>query len=124
MIKDGEEDWPYSAWGLLGENIALLAENYMKHGHDVIINGWQEVEAWQEIEKRITIDHKVLLLPDIEINKKRDEGRTKEVKMGEKAVLRGHDYFKTTDHYQDFIVIDSSSKNVGQTVDRIIGLIK
>ncbi len=36
---DGEEDWPYSAWGLLGENIALLAENYMKHGHDVIING-------------------------------------------------------------------------------------
>ena len=121
---DGEEDWPYSAWGLLGENIALLAENYMKHGHDVIINGWLEVESWQEIEKRQKIDYKILMLPDIETNKNRDAGRTQEVKMGEKAVLRGHEYFKTTDYYQGFIVIDSSSENVDQTVDQIIGQIK
>lgn len=117
--EDGEEDWPYDAWGLLGENIALLAQNYLEHGHDVVINGWLEVESWQEIETQIRIDHKILLLPDIETNKKRDDGRTEEVKMGEKAVLRGQDYFKTNVYYRNFTVIDTSNETAEDTVKRI-----
>ena len=121
--EDGDEDWPYSAWGLLGENIALLAKNYLEHGYDVIINGWLEVEAWQEIEKRIKIDHKVLLMPEIAINIERDAGRTEEIKMGEKAVARGQDYFNNTNYYADFNKIDTSTDSVDETMTRIIEII-
>jgi len=117
--KDGNEDWPYSAWGLVGENIAILAENFMSHGYDVIINGWLEVEAWKEIEKRIKLDHKLLLLPDEDTNILRDDGRTDEVKMGELAVKRGRKYFDSEPYYSDFIKLDTSSETIEQTVTRI-----
>jgi len=48
---DGDEDFPYSAWELLGKNVALLAQSFIDNQLDVIINGYLEVEAWQEIEK-------------------------------------------------------------------------
>jgi guanylate kinase len=124
VINDkGEEDWPYLAWGLLGENTALLVENYIKHGHDVIINGWLEVEAWLEIEKRIKIDHKILLMPEIRVNIERDAGRTEEVKMGERAVLRGRDYFKSTSYYHDFVVLDTANEALEDTVKTITEII-
>ena len=105
--SDGEEDWPYSSWGLLGENVALLTNNFLKHGYDVVINGWLEVESWKEIDKQININHRIILLPDIETNKQRDAGRTEQVKMGEKAVERGHKYFSSTDYYNNFTRLES-----------------
>jgi thymidylate kinase len=122
--EDGEDDWPYSAWRLLGENIALLAKNFLDHGNDVIINGYLEVESWQEIEKHITIDYKFLLLPTLEVNIQRDAGRTDEVKMGPKAVKKGQNYFRTAEFYNDFIRIDTSEDSTEETLQKIMEIIK
>jgi Trm5-related predicted tRNA methylase len=114
----------YSGWGLVGENIALLAKNFVSHGFNVVINGYLDVESWQEIEKRLDIDSKVLLLPDAEINIDRDAKRNEDVKMGEQAVREGRKYFNTTSYYQDFIKIDSTNHTVEETYVEIAKLLE
>jgi adenylate kinase family enzyme len=121
--EDGEEDWPYSAWELLGENIALLAKNFLNHGNDVIINGYLEVESWQEIEKNISIDYKFLLLPKLEVNIQRDDNRTEEIKMGSKAIKKHQELFRKTEFYDDFIKINTSEDSIEQTIQKITDII-
>ena len=121
--EDGDEDFPYSGWKLLGENVGLLTSNFNARGYDVIINGYLEVAAWVEIEKVVKIDYKLLLLPDLEKNKKRDASRTSEIKMGEKAVKRGRDYFKKTDYYESFIKVDTTHESIQETVQSIENII-
>lgn len=120
---DGGENWEYSAWGLLGENIALLTKNFMEHGYDVIINGWVEVETWVEIEKLIKINHRILLLPEIDVNIARDAGRPEQMRMGEKAIHRGHDYFTSNKYFESFTKIDTSNDAVEETTARIVEII-
>jgi len=118
--EDGDEDFPYSAWGLLGKNVALLAQSFLDSGLNVIINGYLEVESWQEIEKLLKLDHKFLLLPDEATNIKRNSQRTKEVKMCEKAVRLGQKYFRKTEFYEDFITLDTTHQTVDMIIDQIL----
>ena len=118
--KDGEADWPYSEWELVGENTAILANNFLKHGYDVIINGYLEVEAWRQIQKHLTLDNSFLLLPDVETNILRDAERTDEVKMGEKAVKRGQQYFMDETFYDGFTKLDTSSHTLDETIKSIL----
>jgi len=117
-----DEHVPYLAWGLLGKNIAIIAKNFIDEGLDVIINGYLEVEAWEAIAHDVKLDHKLLLLPDESTNIQRDGQRTEDIKMGEKAVLRGQQYFKTTSFYDSFHAIDTSDNSLEDTVTRIAEL--
>lgn len=122
--ENGYVDYPYSAWELLGKNVALLAQSFIDNQLDVIINGYLEEESWREIEKNIKLDNKFLLLPEESINIIRDNSRTDEIKMGEKAVKRGQEYFKNTRYYSDFTLLDTSSKSVEDTVKIIVETIE
>ena len=74
--------------------------------------------------KNIKLDNKFLLLPEESINIIRDNSRTDEIKMGEKAVKRGQEYFKNTRYYSDFTLLDTSSKSVEDTVKIIVETIE
>ncbi len=117
--EDGAEDFPYSAWNLLGKNAAILAQSFLDNGLDVIINGYLEIEAWEEIEKLLKIDHKFLLLPDESTNIERDGQRTEEIKMGEKAVGRGQKHFRNEEFYKNFELIDTSGHSLLETIRSI-----
>jgi len=121
---DGSEDFPYSAWRLLGKKTAILAKSYIDYSLDVIINGYLEVEAWEEIEKQITIDYRLLLLPAESANIERDSQRTKEVQMGQKAVKRGQKHFKEERFFKKFELIDTSNHSLLETVELIEEMVK
>jgi adenylate kinase family enzyme len=116
---EDEKEWGFSEWALVGESIGLLAQNFQKHGYDVIINGYIDEPAWEEIEKLVTITHKVLLLPSIDTAKERDKGRREEVQQGEAAVERHHVHFSTDDFFKDFVTIDTTNHSVDETVKEV-----
>lgn len=122
--EDGTEYFPYSAWELLGKNVATITQNFIDSGLNVIINGYLEVEAWVKIEKHIDINHKFLLLPDEPTNIVRDGQRTKEIKMGEKAVKRGQKHFKEERFFINFELIDTSNHSLLETVELIEEMVK
>jgi ABC-type molybdenum transport system ATPase subunit/photorepair protein PhrA len=111
--------WGFSEWGLVGDNIGLLAKNFQENGFDVVINGYIDEPAWTNIEKRVKLTHKFLLLADLEITKARDKQRSGDQPMGDEAVAEHHGHFSTADFYSGFTKIDSSAESVGQTVERI-----
>jgi len=111
--------WSFNRWKLVGKSLGLLAKNFQVEGYDVIINGYIEVEAWDEIEKIISISHKVLLLPELVKNQKRDNGRSDEIKMGKESVKAHQDYFRSNDYYHGFTKLDSSNDTIEETVENI-----
>jgi adenylate kinase family enzyme len=114
-----EKEWGFNEWELVGESIGLLAQNFQKHGYDVIINGYIDAPAWEAISKLITITHKVLLLPSVDTAKERDLSRRADVQQGEAAVERHHVHFSTDNFFRDFITIDTTNHSVEETVKEV-----
>lgn len=116
---EDEKEWGFNEWKLVGESIGLLAQNFQKHGYDVIINGYIDAPAWEEIMKLVTITHKVLLLPNVDTAKGRDSGRREDVRQGEAAVERHHVHFSTDSFFKDFITIDTTDHSVDEAVKKV-----
>lgn len=116
---DGVEDWKYDEWILVGDNIGLLATNFVSKGFNVIINGYIDELGWCAIEKHIAITHKVLLLPGLEVNQYRDKQRPGDEPMGEFDVKRHHDYFSNNSFWDSFIKLDSSEHTIEETAEEI-----
>lgn len=116
--------WSFSEWALVGESIGLLAKNFHAKGFDVVINGYIDEPAWEAIEKCVTINHKILLLPDIKTNTIRDSGRNADIQMGEPSIIQHHEHFRTMKAYEDFIVLDTSNDTIEETIDKILESLK
>lgn len=116
---EDEKEWGFNEWALVGESIGLLAQNFQKHGYDIIINGYIDAPAWEELQKLVTITHKVLLLPSVDTAKVRDLSRREEVQQGEAAVERHHVHFSTDNFFKDFTKLDTTSHTVDETVRHI-----
>ncbi len=106
-------------WGLLGTNIGMLAKNFQDAGFNVIINGYINEPAWENIQKYVTLTHKVLLLPHPEIIAQRDTGRPEDIQMGAEAVEEHHEYFSNAVFYKDFTKVDSTTHSIEETVHTI-----
>jgi 2-phosphoglycerate kinase len=118
-----EKEWGFNEWALVGESIGLLALNFQKHGFDVIINGYIDAPAWEELQKLVTITHRVLLLPNVDTAKVRDLNRREDVQQGEAAVERHHEHFSTDNFFKGFTTIDTTNHTVDESVKVIRKLI-
>lgn len=120
------KDWSYQdlpkgndQWELLGQNIALLSENFNKHGFNVIIEGYLNNPAWSALEKQVGLDHKFLLLPDIRVAVRRDSKRPQDW-LGEEMVESHYAYFSKDKYFDDFVKIDSSKQAPEETAAEIL----
>ncbi len=116
--------WSFNEWELVGESIGLLAENFLQKEFSVIINGYLPKEAWQEIEKRISIDHKLLLWPDALRVYARDAKRPEELRMGQRAVDDHLALFMSDGYFKDFTKVDTSNHSVDESVEAVSRLLK
>jgi cytidylate kinase len=123
FVYDHSSNEGIEQWKLLGDNIGLLTNNFLKSGYNVIINGFLDESAWIEVERHISITHKVILLPDIDISIQRDGERHEDYIMGEEIVKAHRDQFSNSGFYKNFIKIDTSSHNVDETVSNILKII-
>lgn len=134
MVVDGfyvdEKDpqnplgWGFNQWGLVGDSIGLLAANFIKHGYDVVINGYIGKAAWANIEKHVTVDQKILLLPSVAKVVERDAARPREQSMGEPTVTLHHQKFSTDTFYAGYTKLDTSVHSVDQTLRAIRSLLE
>lgn len=115
--------WSFSEWGLVGDNIGLLAKNFQDNGFDVVINGYIDEPAWTNIEKHIKLTHKFLLLPDLEVTKARDRQRPGDQPVGGPVVGKHYEHFSSSELYKGFIKIDSTGHSIDQTVSELEGYI-
>ena len=111
-----------SQWELLGTNIGMVAKNFQDAGYNVVISGYLKDVSWENVEKYITFDHKVLLLPHINTVTQRDAGRHEDYQMGAEAVQEHHNYFSSSSFYNDFVKIDSTEHSIDETLNEIKGL--
>jgi ABC-type cobalamin/Fe3+-siderophores transport system ATPase subunit len=119
LDADGTKQWTYHAWKLVGDNIGLLAENFLRQGYSVLIEGYIDVEGWQAVENRIKLTHKVVLVPDLETTIARDKLRPEEFVMGEKSLEESIRYFSDNEYFKDFARVDSTGHSAEQTADEI-----
>jgi adenylylsulfate kinase-like enzyme len=115
--------WGFNKWDLVGDSIGLLARNFLDAGYCVIINGYIDESAWANIQKYVTITHKVLLLPHLDAATQRDAGRNEDVQMGAEAVEGHHAYFSNDIFFNDFVKIDTTAQNVEETVDEVMKIL-
>ena len=115
--------WSYNQWGLVGDSIGLLADNFLKEGYDVIINGYIDEPGWTNIQKHVTITHKILLLPDIDTLGRRDVGRNEDVRMGSEVVAVHHSHFSSNSFFDDFIRLDSTDQSEDETMSTILQIV-
>jgi predicted kinase len=114
--------WSYNQWGLVGDSIGLLTQNFLKEGYSVVINGYIDEPAWTNIQNHVAISLKVLLLPDLETATQRDAVRSDDIKMGGKAVQEHHSHFSNDTYFHDFIRLDTTTHSEDETVEKIINL--
>ena len=119
-LSNGTIDWQYSEWKLVGDSISLLAQNFIKEGFSVIINGYIGDDGFSSLNKRLNLTHKFLLLPNIQAIQKRDGGRLGDLKMGSEMVQKHYDKFNSDNKFIDFIKIDSSKQTPEETIQSII----
>src|SRR4051812_38983591 len=62
-------------WGILGDNIGMVAKNFRQAGYNVIISGFIRDPALESIQEHINFSHKILLLPDSSEAESRDATR-------------------------------------------------
>jgi len=126
FFKDDKKagGWSFSEWCLVGDSIGILVANFHKEGYRVVINGYIDEPAWTNIEKHLTITHKILLLPELDTVIKRDASRQEDVRMGEKAVVQHHQYFSMDRFFDDFIKIDTSNHSENDTVNSVWKLVE
>lgn len=110
-------------WELLGDNIGLLAKNFQNAEYNVIINGYINEPAWHNIQKHVTLTHKVLLLPHVDTIIQRDAGRDEDVRMGNEAINVHHDYFSSSEFYRDFTKLDTTEHTIEETVEELKGML-
>ncbi len=115
--------WGFREWDLVGESIGLLAQNFKKHGYDVVINGYIDEEGWQSLHQHVTIDYKIMLLPSVETIVQRDAGRIADVQMGEVTARKHHEHFSSDPFFRDFTRLDTTNENVATTVEKVIKII-
>ena len=115
--------WSFNQWGLVGDSIGLLVANFLKEGYKVIINGYIDEPAWTNIQKQVTLTHKVLLLPHIDTIAQRDAGRNEDVRMGKEAVNEHHTHFSSDSFFNDFIKLDTTNHSADETVTEILGIV-
>lgn len=121
---ENDAKWGFSEWELVGENIGLLAQNFIKHGYDVIINGYLEKSAWDAINQVTILTDKILLLPSLAIAISRDAARIEDVQQGAPAIKRHYEYFSTDRFFDDFIHVDSTDMTIDETVTNILAILK
>lgn len=115
--------WSFNQWGLVGNSIGLLAANFQKEGYKVIINGYIDEPAWTNIQKQITLTHKILLLPHLDTVTQRDAGRSEDVRMGQAAVNEHHANFSTDSFFSGFTKLDTSNHTVDETVAQVLEIV-
>lgn len=113
----------FTEWELTGESIGLLAANFLNKGYSVVINGAIHKSAWQRIEESVTITHKLLLMPELDENITRDNGRSEQDAMGTPAVVEHQKMFSTAEYYKDFQKLDTTNQSVDTTVQQILTII-
>jgi ribose 1,5-bisphosphokinase PhnN len=117
--SDGTKKWKFNQWELVGDSIGLLARNFLDAGYDVIISGYIDEPAWPKVQKHVTLTHKVLLLPKVDIAVQRDGGREGDIAMGEEMVREHHQEFSSSIFYRDFVRLDTTDQTVDETVGKI-----
>lgn len=115
--------WGFNQWGLVGDSIGLLAKNFLDKGYSVVINGYMDEPAWTNVQKHVSIIHKVLLLPGLETVTQRDAGRSEDVRMGSDSVKEHHSHFSKDTFFDDFIKLDTTTHSTEETVSKIVELL-
>jgi len=123
MKPNGTKKWGFNQWELVGDSIGLLARNFINAGYDVIINGYIDDPAWINLQKHVTLTHKVLLLPHLDAVIKRDAGRNEDVRMGDEAVKEHHVHFSSDSFFDDFIKLDTTDHTTEETISKILEII-
>jgi adenylylsulfate kinase-like enzyme len=119
-----EEPDGIDQWRLLGTNLGMLGANYQKAGYNVFVNGFLTVDAWEELQRGVTLTHRVLLLPSLEVNLKRDDARPYEDWLGEDEVRKHHAFFEANaTYFSSFTRIDSSNQTVEETAEALAALL-
>lgn len=124
LNADGTKKWSFDQWGLVGDSIGLLADNFLTAGYNVIINGYIDEPAWSNIQKHITLTHKILLLPHVDITTQRDSERKGDLAMGDEMVKQHHIEFSDNNFYSDFIKLDTTDHSAAETVETILGILR
>ncbi|MGB3945570.1 MAG: hypothetical protein WBK76_01905 [Candidatus Saccharimonadales bacterium] len=114
----------FTEWELTGESIGLLAANFISKGYSVVINGAIHKSAWQRIEETVPITHKLLLMPELDENLSRDNGRSEQDAMGAPAVIEHQKMFSTAEYYRAFQKIDTTNQSIDETVNSVLDIIK
>lgn len=87
--------------------------DHVKH---FIVNGYINEPAWENIQKYVTLDCKVMPLPQLDAPKQRGTDRQDGYQMGVEAATRHYNYFSTSIYYDDFTKIDSAPHSTKETV--------
>ena len=111
-------------WRLLGENVGQTAKNFAEQDYNIIINGYLDPLAWDGIEGYVLVDKNIVLLPELEANKTRNDGRSSDVKMEHADVERHQQDFRNNPFYSDFYILDTTDHSLVQTVHEIQNLIE
>jgi guanylate kinase len=122
-LPDGTKKWGFAEWALVGECIGVLARKFYDSGHNVIINGYIDVDGWHNVEKQIKLIHKVLLFPEANTAIRRDTLRQAEYVMGEETVREHHDYFSTNKFYSGFTKINTTNHTANETTQEVKDLL-
>jgi hypothetical protein len=120
---DNPAGWGFNQWGLVGDSIGILAANFLNEGYSIIINGYIDEPGWTNIEKRLTINHKVLLLPQLEKVISRDSERHNDKALGEASVREHYKTFSTESLYKSFEKIDTTNQTIDETADSILSVV-
>ena len=123
LKPDGTKKWGFNQWGLVGDSIGLLARNFLDAGYNVIINGYVDEPAWTNLQKHVSLTHKVLLLPHLDAVTKRDAGRNEDVRMGNEAVNEHHAHFSNDGPFKDFTKLDTTSHTIEETISEVLEIV-
>jgi len=122
FVYDNSQDGKVQ-WALLTKNIIDLCKNFYDGGYNIIIEGYINLESpgWPEIFSDLKIDHKFLLLPNLQVTKDRDKMRISDFQMGDEDVTRHYNYFLDNENAKvlGFVVLDTSGQSIDGVVDEI-----
>lgn len=114
----------FTEWELLGDSIGVLAANFADKGCDVVISGYIDEAAWAKIEAHISITHRILLLPELDMVIARDSRRPTETTMGEASVRKHYDVFMTKSFYRGFQRLDTTKQQLEESASHVLALLE
>ncbi len=127
FVYDDSEDGK-AQWVLLTKNIIDLCNNFFNAGYNIIIEGYIDLESpgWPGIFSELGVPYRFLLLPSVDVVKSRDKMRQPDFQMGDRSVMKHHEYFSENPNAEklDFFIVDSSEESIDQTVEKIFGKVK